>query len=242
MQVTLRRAYGYAYGPPYRFRGLRGLGDTCDDGSTASGGICDDGSLPIGIITGNDPGIAPVPIIMPNPTTLLCPDGSAPFSDGTCTETPSMPLGATVVDSSGITWHCDSKGNCCDPTNNCIQGAPTPSATSASTAAQVNALAKASQGVYGAASAATVAAQVAAAIAKAVAPLTGTTCPAGYVYGAPGQSVQLGPGVATVGAGKCIPMIGAAGSPSLIPGVSNTTLGIAAVVVFALFMMGGKRR
>lgn len=197
MQLALRRGYGYAFDPR---RGMRGLGDDT-----------------FGEVTSTDPvPITPVPVFVPNPTTLdvptvtvpnpstltppsgsfdwsgppqgICPDGSAPFSDGSCVETSA------------------------------------PSGSAGSIAA---------------------AAQVAAALTKAIAPIMSATgvpsCPAGYSYGAAGQSVQIAPGVATVGAGKCLPVTGLA-TGQLISGISNGTLAIVGIGFLALMMLGGRRR
>jgi hypothetical protein len=219
------------------YAGFSGLGQMCSDGSyPQSDGTCEDGSSPTyeadqygatcqvaSMIGGNCPGSAPVgttptpsgtvlsttpPIALvpsPVPTTLtttspmvaaggLCPDGSTPFSDGSCAET-SAPAG--------------SQGN---------------------TAAL---------------------AQVAAALAKAVNPTApaiaggAVTCPAGYIYGAPGVSVQLSPGVATVGTGKCLPV----SSASIIPGITNAQLTSYAVLggavllgVLMISSLAGKKR
>lgn len=233
MQLALRRAYGYAYNP---FRGMRGLGATCGDGTADGEAAC------FGVVTSNDP----VPTVtVPNPGSLLCPDGSPPFSDGTCTETPAStgvnPI--QVTDSSGVVWTCDSSGRCMDPYGNAQIGPPTTNnPIQAAAAAQV--AARAGSG-YGAASAATQAAQLAAAVsnavARAIAPTSGTICPPGYIYGTPGQSVTVAPGAATVGTGKCLPVSGGVGTGQLISGVSNTSLGLIALAVFALMMMGSKR-
>jgi hypothetical protein len=179
VQLALRRAYGYAYGPP-RPLSLRGLGQSGEVGSEG-------GSLPdFGTVVSEDPLIPTVTV--PNSGSLFCPDGSPVFSDGSCTETSA------------------------------------PSGSAGSIAA---------------------AAQVAAALSKAITPIISATgvpsCPAGYAYGAAGQSVQIAPGVATVGAGRCLPVSGI-GTGQLISGVSNSTLGIAAIAFLALMMFSGGRR
>jgi hypothetical protein len=118
-----------------------------------------------------------------------------------------------------------------DPTGAAAAGYIPGSATSPSTSTST-------------AGAITAASQIAAALSRALAPTPGifggtpTSCPAGYVYGAPGASVAIAPGVATVGTGKCLPSTVPAG---IIPGVSNTTLGIAVFAVIVLMMMGKKR-
>lgn len=90
----------------------------------------------------------------------------------------------------------------------------------------------------------TAAAQIATALSRAIAPTAGmfggtTSCPAGYVYGAPGASVQIAPGVATVGTGKCLPSTVPTG---VIPGVSNTTLAYVVALAFLGLMLMGKKR
>lgn len=238
MELALRRSYGYAYG-------MRGLGDTgCDDQTIPDPltGQCGDGTYPTSIptaslvtdesgnqclaslfVNGECPASAVAgatsatvtPISTPISTTLtttpttaaaLCPDGSPPWSDGSC---------VTCSDGS-VPW---SDGSC-----------------------------GAAPATAGAVSANSVAA-IAAALAKAVTPTAAKiaggvpTCPAGYVYGAAGQSVTIAPGVSTVGTGKCLPSTAVVGA-SIIAGVSNTTLAIG-VVVFLTFLMAmgskGKR-
>ena len=189
------------------YSGFSGLGQLCADGSEPyqgdAGLECDDGSTPGSYIASELPTtttpittpITPIALIpSPTSTTLtqtpttqaaLCPDGSPPWSDGSCVTCPD----------GSVPW---SDGSC----------GSTPATPNA---VPVNA-----------------AAQLAAALAKALAPTPSPiaggvpSCPAGYVYGAPGASVVLSPGVATVGTGKCLPST-AAGS-SLISGVTNAQL------------------
>lgn len=219
------------------YRGFSGLGQMCADGSyPQDDGTCADGSSPTyetdqygatcqvtSMVGGNCPGSAPVtPVTSPIPTTLptdtgsttlsypgmpalpssttgLCPDGSPPWDDGSC---------VTCSDGS-VPW---SDGSC----------GPAPLASGA---------VKLTPGTASPAAAA--AAVIAAALSKAIAPTVGaggvTSCPAGYIYGAPGASVQLSPGVSTVGTGKCLPVA----STSIIPGITNSSL-----VTFGVILVG----
>ena len=231
MELALRRAWGYAFAPSLNYQpGMQGLGDDTLYSDLIAAGVdptdaaayqttpASDTTLYDQLIAqGVNPTdaaayltVAPLTSVLPTTltpsgtvptvsspvgTTLsptLCSDGSAPFSDGSCTQT-AAPAG--------------SQGN-------------------------IAALA-----------------QVAAALTKAVAPTVSAvggipTCPAGFVYGAPGASVSISPGVSTVGTGKCLPSTTTTGlGASLIAGLSNTTL-LVGVLVFAAVMMatGSKRR
>ncbi len=146
------------------------------------------------------------------------------FVNGQCPQSVQPPIGSPVVVSSpiGSSLTCpDGSPRFSDGT--CTETSSTPGITPG---------------------AVTAAAQIAAALTRALNPTSGifggapTSCPTGYVYGAPGQSVTIAPGVATVGTGKCLPSTVPTG---IVPGVSNTTLGIAVVAVLFLFMMGKKR-
>lgn len=215
MELALRRSFGYAFAPPLN-RGIRGLGD------------CGDGSDPVYDLTCANSVVPVEPISSPIPTTL-----TLPTSTGSSTTTlsypgmPGLPSSTTGMCPDGSPpWSDGSCVTCPDGSvpwsdGSCGSTPTTPGATPLTAVASA-------------------AATLAAAVAKAVNPTAGTTsCPAGYVYGAPGQSVTISPGVATVGTGKCLPST-ATGTP-LIAGVSNTTLAIAAFAFVALMMMGKKR-
>jgi hypothetical protein len=245
MEVALRRSYGFAFSPPLNRWGMQGLGQTCGDGTAEGEALC----FAPAVAVSTDPN--PVDTSSGSLYSQLIAAGVNPVDAEAYLTTGQLPAGSTgpvaaaltVVDSSGITWHCDANGNCCDPSLNCQVGPPTTNtAAQASVASQVAALAKVSQGVYGAASAATIAtqaAQIAAAVARAVAPTPGTSnCPAGYVYGAPGASVSIAPGIVTAGTGKCLPSTVSAG---ILPGVSNSTLAIGVAAVVLLMLMGKRR-
>lgn len=203
-----------------RHLGLLGLGQD-ESGDIFGGGIITNNDpiptiatvdvtgspIEVPMVSSPNPYTLEVPTVsVPNPSSIpqvisetpltpgnLCPDGSAPFSDGSCAET---------------------------------SGAP-----SASDTARI---------------AAAAAAQISAALSRAVAPGAGNSCPAGFVYGAPGQSVQLAPGVATIGAGKCLPVTSGV-SGQWISGVQNSTLvmivgGVAIAVLLISSLSGGKGR
>ncbi len=215
MQIALRRGFGYAFNP---LLGMRGLGDDITGLVTSTDPIPYDPS-PIGstLIVPYDPSPIGSTLTDPNVAAL-----QACAADPNC----SMPTGASPI--TGVPT--SSTGLCTDGSPQFSDG------SCAETSA-----------APGSAGATAAAAQLAAALSRSIAPTTGifggapTSCPAGYVYGAPGASVQIAPGIATVGQGKCIPSTVSAG---IIPGISNTTLGIAAVVFLGLMMMssGGKRR
>lgn len=109
----------------------------------------------------------------------------------------------------------------------------------------------AARGAAATGASANTAAQLAGALARAIAPNPGTTtCPPGYVYGAPGQSVQLAPGMSTVGTGRCVPISGLPGAPgpqwvSFATNKQIITYGVvvvAALVLVNLIPSGGRRR
>jgi hypothetical protein len=213
VQLALRRGFGYAYDP---FRGMRGLGDDVT-----------------GLVTGNDP----IPFD-PSPigTTLTVPyDPSA--------------IGTTLTDPTVAALQaCAADPNCSMPSGiSPVTGAPMVSTGLCADGSPMFADGSCAEtsAAPGSAGATAAAAQLAAALARSMAPTTGifggaaTSCPSGYVYGAPGASVQIAPGIATVGTGKCIPSTVAAAG--IIPGVSNTTLAIAAVAFLALMMLGKLR-
>jgi hypothetical protein len=241
MELALRRSYGYAFAPPLNRWGMQGLGQLCSDGSDpGDDGACPDGDAPTfetdqygatcqvaSMVGGNCPGSAPV-------STVSSPTGTALTS----TPTTAAANSYLIVDSTGVTWTCDSNGNCCNPSMICQQGPPTilttapPNATAAqnassaasnqSTAALVAALATAAA----AAGKSVVGAAGSIQCSAGVAVPAGTKCP-----GATGTSVC--PAGST--------LIGTTCSASIIPGLSNSTLMIGAVVVLAVMMMGKKK-
>ncbi len=240
-----RRAMALKYGG-----GIGRLGQEGNDTLDPSGFL----DAPSGMLTNTDP-IALVPSDLP---TSLTPtvnyDPTVMYDMG---PTPPPSLATSVVDSSGITWNCDSSGSCCDDNGNCQVGPPTPASDPANQAAatKVAALAQAAGGTYGAASAATIAAaaatqaaQIAAALSKAVTPSAGNTCPTGYVFGAVGQSIQIAPGVSTVGTGKCVPISGTPAGQWVSFATNTQIMVFAGVIIAALVVVpmlsggGGRRR
>jgi hypothetical protein len=217
MEVALRRSYGYAFAPPLN---SWGMGDLVSD--LIAAGVSPADAEAYAVSSSPTEGIAPIATSSPIGTTL-------DYTVAACAADPncSMPTGPTgslysQLIAQGV-LPIDAQAY--DPAGAAAAGFTAP-AGSTSTAGTI-----------------TAAAQIATALSRAISPTAGmfggtTSCPAGYVYGVPGASVQIAPGVATVGTGKCLPSTVPTG---VIPGVSNTTLGIAAVVFFALMMMGKKR-
>ena len=211
MQLALRRAYGYAYNP---LLGMRGLGDMVSD--LIAAGVNPTDAAAYASATSTDP----IPLVA-TPQSMylqLVSQGVSPLD-----AQQYDPTGAAAAGFDPSLYYAAPGSTITPPTS-----APSETTAPGSSVA----------------SAATAAAQIASALSRALAPTPGifggapTSCPTGYVYGAPGASVQIAPGVATVGAGKCLPSTVATG---IVPGVSNTTLGIAVVAVLFLFMMGKKR-
>jgi hypothetical protein len=210
MQLALRRGFGYSFDP---FRGMRGLGQ-------------DEGGV-FGTVTGSDP----IPILDPGPTLTtplptepIIPVGGPPggslydqlIAQGVNPTDAAAydPLGACAVDPNcsmppGVLANIIPAGT---PGGQMTGGVPTPAQLAA------------------AGTSAFTPAQIAAAI-KAGTLIAATTatqgrpaCPSGVAYPT----------------GQCMPVsTGIFGGTPLVAGVSNTTLGIAALIVFALLMMGG---
>jgi hypothetical protein len=222
MELALRREFGIPYALPLNRWGMQGLGQTCADGTESyegdAGLECDDGSVP---------GSYVAPVSSPISTTL------------TTTPTTADASSYLIVDSTGVTWTCDSNGNCCNPSMVCQQGPPTilTAAPPNATVAQNASAAAANQS-----NAALVAALATAAAAAGKA-----------VVGVPG-SIQCSPGVAVPSGTKCPGATGTSVCPagstlsgttcstSVIAGLSNMTLVIGLAIVAVLMMSGKKGR
>lgn len=215
MELALRRAYGYAFGPKIRKRAGFGMGDLVVD---AQGVTCDDSMM----------------------TDSGCPTLDTTPSDigTTLTTTPATGAPITVIDSSGIVWTCDANGNCCDPSQNCQVGPPSvatsvPAGTTGTKAASATA---ANQ------SAATLVASLAAAAAAVAKTATGTS---GSIQCGNGTAVPVGskcPGA--VGTSVCpsgLTLVGTTCTASLVPGLSNSSLVMIGIALVALMAFSGKK-
>lgn len=235
MELALRRSWGYAFSPSLNYQpGMQGLGDTiCDDFGDCYDSSTPDTPLPAVSTSGGstysqlitqgvspadayayDPAGAIASGYIPPVSTVSTPVSTAPLVANCPDGTPPWSDGSCVTCSDGsVPW---SDGSC---------GA-----------------APATAGAVSANSVAAIAAALAKAVAATAPKVAGgvPTCPAGYVYGAAGQSVTIAPGVSTVGTGKCLPSTAAA-STSIIAGVSNTNLAIAVAIILTIAMASGSK-